>query len=269
MEFNEKIMKRVQEHYDYLESKGYEIVFLGLYGSPNYDLDIYTDEYMSDVDTKAIVLPSFSDFVNGYKPVSTTIELDNEHIDTKDVRNMHDCFKKQNVNFIELLFTDYMIVNPKYQDIFQEILDNAEGIARLNVNQALRCISGMSTEKLHALKHPYPSIIDKIEKYGYDPKQAHHVVRLNQFIKKYISGLSYRECLKADNKEWLIDIKLGKFDLDTIEKLCIKLDAETKEIKDNNIVPIDFIDIEMVNLLDKVKYELLKRRFKEELNKGE
>ena len=30
MNREEKIMKRVQEHYDYLQSKGYEIVFLAL-----------------------------------------------------------------------------------------------------------------------------------------------------------------------------------------------------------------------------------------------
>ena len=39
--------------------------------------------------------------------------------------------------------------------------------------------------KLKALKHPYPTIVDKINKYGYDPKQLHHILRMNDFIKKY------------------------------------------------------------------------------------
>ena len=41
-----KIMKRVQEHLEYLSRNGYEVVFIALQGSQNYGLDIYTDEYM-------------------------------------------------------------------------------------------------------------------------------------------------------------------------------------------------------------------------------
>ena len=51
-------------------------------GSQNYGLDIYDNDYMSDVDTKAIILPSFEDIVLNREPKSTTIVLDNnEHID--------------------------------------------------------------------------------------------------------------------------------------------------------------------------------------------
>ena len=89
MNREEKIMKRVKEHYDYLIAQGYEVVFLALQGSQNYNLDIYTEQYMSDIDTKAVVLPSFKDFVYNRQPVSKTIILDNnEHIDVKDIRVM-------------------------------------------------------------------------------------------------------------------------------------------------------------------------------------
>lgn len=40
MNREEKIMKRVQEHYNYLKEKGFEIVFLALQGSQNYGLDV-------------------------------------------------------------------------------------------------------------------------------------------------------------------------------------------------------------------------------------
>ena len=56
MELKDKIMKRVQEHYDYLVAAGYDVVFTALQGSQNYGLDEYSDEYMSDVDTKSMVL---------------------------------------------------------------------------------------------------------------------------------------------------------------------------------------------------------------------
>ena len=101
MNREERIMKRVQEHYEYLKSEGYEIVFIALQGSQNYRLDVYDDEYMSDVDTKAIVLPTFEDFVYGRQPISKTLVLENnEHIDVKDIRVMFETYKKQNVNYI-------------------------------------------------------------------------------------------------------------------------------------------------------------------------
>lgn len=38
----ELIMKRVKEHYDYLQSLGYEVVCTCLQGSQNYGLDEYS-----------------------------------------------------------------------------------------------------------------------------------------------------------------------------------------------------------------------------------
>ena len=163
MNREERIMQRVQEHYDYLQQKGYEIVFLALQGSQNYGLDVYDENYMSDIDTKAVVLPSFEDFVYNRQPISKTVVLENnEHIDVKDVREMFETYKKQNVNYIETLFSKFRIVNDKYKDIVQILFDNAEEIAHINFNQALRCMAGMSKEKLKALTHPYPTIVDKI-----------------------------------------------------------------------------------------------------------
>ena len=266
MNKDEKIMKRVKEHYDYLQQKGYEIVFLALQGSQNYGLDVYDEEYMSDVDTKAVILPSFEDFVYNRRPESETIVLDNnEHIDVKDVRPMFENYKKQNINFVETLFTKYMIINSKYKDLVELLLENREEIAHLNYNQALKCMSGMSMEKLKALKHPYPATKDKIEKYGYDPKQLNHILRINDFIKKYIQNMPYSECLMPDNKEWLIQVKKGILPELEAETLALTIDANTRHIKDINMKTNDEINQKVIDILDKVKYELLKRKFQEDL----
>ena len=114
MNRKEKIMNRLQEHYNYLISLGYEVVCLCLQGSQNYNLDEYSEEYMSDIDTKAIVLPCIDDFIMAASPVSTTIIMDNnEHIDVKDIRIMFDMFKKMNISYIELLYTEFKIINPE------------------------------------------------------------------------------------------------------------------------------------------------------------
>ena len=270
MDRNERIMKRVQEHYDYLKNKGYEIVFLALQGSQNYELDVYDEDYMSDIDTKAVILPSFEDFVYNREPISETLILDNnEHIDVKDIRVMFEVYKKQNINYIETIFTEFKIINSKYKELAQPLFDNAEDIAHINKNQAIRCMAGMSKEKLKALKHPYPTLIEKINKYGYDPKQLHHILRMNDFIKKYaMLGKSYKECLIPDNKEYLIDIKKGILSEEEATELASKTDEDTYKIK-TLIVDIttnpDEINSKGLAILNEIKFNLLEKKFKEDL----
>ena len=82
MNREEYIMQELHKHYEEFK-KVYpdrELFALCLQGSQNYELDLYTDEYKSDIDTKAIVIPSFEEIVLNKKPISTThiiIFLDN------------------------------------------------------------------------------------------------------------------------------------------------------------------------------------------------
>ena len=56
---------------------------------------------------------------------------------------MFECFKKQNINFVELLFTQYYVLNPIYEELFAPMLDNAEKIARYNNYARVNCMCGM------------------------------------------------------------------------------------------------------------------------------
>ena len=95
------IVNRLHSDYELLANKGYEVFGVYLQGSQNYHL-AYEN---SDIDTKAIVLPSFDDIVFNRQPISTTLILEtNEHLDVKDIRLMFQNFKKQNINFLEILF---------------------------------------------------------------------------------------------------------------------------------------------------------------------
>ena len=261
------IIDRIREHYIHIKDD-YDVLFLGLQGSQNYGLDIYDEEYKSDIDTKAIILPSFEDFVYNRTPVSKTIVLENnEHIDIKDIRLMFENFKKQNINFIEILFSKYKIINKYYSDLVQLLLNNRESIARLNYNQSLRAIAGMSMEKMKALQTPYPLTASKIEKYGYDPKQLYHILRLNDFIKNYVVDEPYEECLISKRSLYLKEIKKGVLPVDEAVKLAEKTDADTKRIKDKFLKEREEINKNAIQILDYVKLEILKRKFKKELEK--
>ena len=192
VEHDKKIMHRLSEHLDAVKEKHPEWVGIFLQGSQNYKLDYEG----SDVDSKLIVLPSFEDFVLNRKPQSYTHIMENdEHVDVKDIRLMFDCFRKQNINFVEILFTKYRILNPKYESLFYPVLNARELIGRYNDFASLNCMVGTAMEKQKALCHPYPATMDKIERFGYDPKQLHHILRLEEFMTRWLDGEPYEDCL--------------------------------------------------------------------------
>lgn len=189
------IMKRVKDHYD--EALQYfpedQIVGIFLQGSQNYGLD-YAG---SDVDTKLIVVPSFKDICLNRKPVSTThVRANDEHIDFKDVRLYMETFRKQNLNFLEILFTPYYIINPMYREEWDRLIAAREFIARMNPYRAVKSMKGIALEKFHAMEHRYPSKVDIIDKYGYDGKQTSHQIRVYDYLRRYISGEDYESCLR-------------------------------------------------------------------------
>ena len=185
---DEKVLKRVFEHAEYVEKQlpDYPRIFTALQGSQNYGLA----DAESDVDTKTLVLPVFEELVFAKKRMSTTLEVAPtiEHADVKDVREMFTCFRKQNINFLEILFTPYVDVNPMFMEHYQVLFDEREAIAHLNPYQGLRAMVGHLMEKYHAFDHPYPSIAWKIEKYHYDPKQLHHLLRVEEYLGRYCAG---------------------------------------------------------------------------------
>ena len=247
-----------------------EMFALVLQGSQNYGLDIYTEDYKSDIDTKVLVIPSLEDVVMNKKPVSTTHVLsNNEHLDIKDIRLYFDNFKKQNINFIEILFSKFCIVNPQYKDLWDELVAGREDIAHFNTNQALRCMAGMSMEKKKALCHPYPSLIDKIEKYGYDGKQLHHIIRMADFIYCYTHGDTYEECLKyLPHKSMMMKAKLNKYTLEEALRLADYFDNSTRDMKDLYLKENDEIKQSAIDLLNKIQYNVIKRKLKKDLLKG-
>lgn len=266
MDKKEKILSRMREHLEPVISSGREWVGLFLQGSQNYNLDYEG----SDIDTKVIVLPSFEDFVLMRKPVSNThIMENNEHLDFKDIRLMFECIKKQNVNFVEILFTPYAILNEKYQDLFAPVLEAREEIARYNNYAGINCIMGMALEKQKALEHPYPGTIDKIERFGYDPKQLHHALRLREFMTRYIAGERYSDCLISKQRDYLRNVKMGCHSLEEARTLMESTisSMEADKVQYMASVPVS-INQHADEVLKTATVNILKRCFATEIIGG-
>ena len=263
------IMKRVQEHYD--EALQYfpedQIVGIFLQGSQNYELDYEG----SDVDTKLIVVPSFKDICLNKKPVSTThIRENDEHIDWKDVRKYIEEFRKQNLNFLEILFTEFYILNPMYADEWNRLVEAREFIAHLNPFCAVKSMKGIAHEKYAAMEKPYPSKLAIIEKYGYDGKQNSHLERVDDYLERYIAGESYEACLKPTPSRvpHIMDYKLlsviplevaraeGKETLDHIDQIANEFCDKTK----------DYEEPWIRELLEDVGYNIMRIAVEKELS---
>lgn len=262
------IIDNLKEKAEIVKNKGYNLFALFLQGSQNYELDIYSDEYKSDIDAKAIIIPSFDDIVLNRKPISTTLVLDNnEHIELKDIRIMKDMWVKQNISYIELLYTKYIIYDDnKWGTMLYTLLNMRDKISNIDKNQFLKCIKGMSMEKLKALEHPYPTIKDKIDKYGYDPKQLHHIMRLYEFVVKYLeNNIDLANCYISTDSEMLLNVKLGKYDLDFARKYSVYFDNKTKEICDKYISDDNKVDNDAIYELNNWVSDVLRFSLKKEL----
>ena len=256
----ESTIKRVREHYD--EALQYfpedRIVLIALQGSQNYGLDLPT----SDVDTKLIVVPTFKDIALNRKPVSTThVRANDEHIDFKDIRLYIETFKKQNLNFLEILFSDFVIINPLYAEQWNRLVEAREAIARMNPYKAIKSMKGVALEKYYAMEHRYPTKIDLIEKYGFDGKQVHHLIRVDDYLTRYIDGESYENCLKPSPHlvEHMMAYKRHEIDLETARR-------EAKEVLDHVVNVSDAFctsitekeDPAILDLLQDVSYNIMK-----------
>lgn len=235
------IMDDLRNKKDWLDKNTeYNIIFIAHQGSWNYNMGVINKNYQSDIDVKAICLPSLSDIIRGNKMVSHTYIMDdNSHIDVKDIRLYSSLWKKSNPQFLEVLFSKYRLI---YNETFQKIIHMKDEIAFANFNRLLSSIKGMQAEKRKALTHPYPTIKDKIDKYGYDPKQLHHIVRLYEFGKSIIDGESFGNAMLLDKDchDEVMDLKIYPILLDKAMQLADEKVDEldkiiTKYRKDNNI----------------------------------
>lgn len=262
---------RLHEHICYaLDIYDKDWFVICLQGSQNYGM---ADEN-SDIDSKLLLIPSLDDLVFNKRAVSHTIEMpDNqEHIDCKDIREYFKIFRKSNINFVEILFTDYWIVNHRYYDLWAELCMNAEKLARINPYAAVKCMQGMALEKRHALCHEYPSRMEYIEEFGYDPKQLSHLARINYFIKWYTENKPYKECIYPTSeyiRNWLLCGKRNGWGL-TKEEAQERADQFVENINEfaNGYIKYNKneMDKEADEILDKILYEVITRSLKEQLN---
>jgi GTP-sensing pleiotropic transcriptional regulator CodY len=194
----DKILQRLEEHWNYAVSLGYNPDrFLGIwcYGSQNYGFAGKN----SDVDSKIIILPSFEDICFNKIWLSKELHYENnEHIEIKDIRLLREMLMKQNINYTEILYTQYSIINSKYLDLFNNyFIKNREIIVHYDRNKTIKSIGGQ------LLNFKRQDLANN--------KTLYNTYRLYYFLENYINSKPYIECIYPTDEthEFLWKIKYG------------------------------------------------------------
>ena len=230
-----EIFKELSNYKKILEEKGYYVIYIGLYGSQNYNLD---DEE-SDIDVKAIIMPSLHDII--FRNVtSTTIECEKGNIDVKDLLTFYDVIKKGNFSYIESIQTKYSIGDKYIKDLFSQFQVNKKSVL------------GAMYEKRKALTHEYPSKKEEFEKWGFDPKQHHHILRLYDLLSYqliYNSNTAY--LIYEDNDPRRIELINYKRNKDNIAKNIIEEYSDLIIEEARNLIDYNY-SYEVINIDDEI-----------------
>lgn len=184
----ETIIEKVRVHHEYVKEKGHYPVYTALYGSQNYNLD---DEH-SDIDTETIVLPSWLELFKGTGRISQTHYREDDHVNIKDLALMSHMWSKQSLASLELLFTEYYYVEPRYAEAFRLLREGAEIIAQGNSKKLLAGLLGMATNSQKRLNR-----YDRSR----EGKEYANLLRLKAFVEEWVVENSFAKSLKIENKQ--------------------------------------------------------------------
>lgn len=182
------VHKAIVEHRDFLIEQGYsqnQILGVFLYGSQNYGVATAT----SDVDTKAIIVPTLADLCLREKKVKELHLPNGEHCEVMDIRHLAQNFRKQNINFIEILYTSACWINYDYKELWEKFfVANREDISHYDMNKAIQSICGQA---IHTIKQN-PT----------NGKKISNGLRLLYFLKNYIIGRNYEDCIRPKDEKF-------------------------------------------------------------------
>lgn len=197
-----------------------QILIIYQQGAFNYNLE--TDK--SDYDVFVVYKPTYKDYENDYI-INKEITYSKGLIKIKDFKSFKKMLKRLNPSTLEIFFlTKFSILFSKRE--VKNYLNKNKYNFFFNLNKEIfyKAIYGMAEQKYVGLTKPFESKIPLIEKYGYDPKQFHHIIRLKDFAYKSKKLIEKRKMINpywinnGPFKNRLINIKLEK-DLPSLENV--------------------------------------------------
>ena len=175
-------------------------------GSWNYNC---ADEH-SDVDTKAIFIPTLQDVVQNKCETYTHLLPNEEHVDCCDIRNYMKSLIKGNPQFLETLFFNWGYLNTEYygEEIYA-LMHKREDIARCNPNNTMRAFLGMADRN-------YKLCMSR-SKEDHLRKWVYQLVRIEECMNKYKQGACFEDCLQTNKRDFLLSIKNNQYEKEELK----------------------------------------------------
>lgn len=169
-------------------------------GSWNYNC---ADEH-SDVDTKAIFIPTLRNIVENRCEAYTYLLPNEEHADCCDIRNYMKSLIKGNPQFLETLFSNWGDLNTGYyREEIHDLMHMREDIARCNPNNTMRAFLGMADRNY--------KLCESRGEENHLGKWVYQLVRIEECMNKYYQGKNFDECLHTDNRDFLLSLKNNEY----------------------------------------------------------
>lgn len=180
-----------------IDTEGRVEVFRARVGSRNYNLH---DEN-SDEDWKVFTLPTFEDLYLGRRystPTHVSEELD---YSAKDIREFGKQIYKANIAFLEVLYSDKIIINPEIRgaNYLQELFDMKDKLVRANLSVMYEACIGMHKQRVKALLKGSKSTQPLVKEYGYCTKNAMHAYRYLDFLARFAVMNDFGKALRYTN----------------------------------------------------------------------
>lgn len=158
---------------------------------------------------------------------------------------------EQNPNVLSLLWLreeDYLHASPEGRGLIGH-----RNLFR-SKHRAFKSFVGYANGQLHRMTSfgQYKGYMGEkrkllVDKYGYDCKNAAHLIRLLKMGIEFLNT-GVLNVYRAEDREILIDIKLGRWPLQEVKNYAEKLFAETNKAADNSPLP-EHVDLEAINEL--------------------
>jgi len=179
------ILETLQKYKEHAESQGLIVYAIALKGSQNYNLS--DDE--SDIDANLVFIPTLTQL---RKDDKFKFSFDTGDVVCHNIYKFAEIVAKGNPQWIEVCNSDY-------------IIGDLSLFKHYNLNPS--ALKGMMMEKVHAFSKLYPSRAKYVKKFGWDPKQLHHIKRLYDTLVHNVPIHSY----DAGDRDFMMDLKRGRY----------------------------------------------------------
>lgn len=206
----------------YLTEEGYDVLYIGAFGSFNYGLE--TDN--SDYDMKAIVNIDTTKLLRKdltYKTVNFTFGQ-------CEIINIIDFGKELSefyIPYLEILFSKINYINEKFD--YEELKEKVNN-ALVN-NRKYLALTFLETMERINVSFMASSILD------FNGKKTYNIIRLYNLFRAFNKTKKYGECLMVENdKEKMFCHKLGKISRFEADRDCKEFISKMKVFTNMNYV---------------------------------